>query len=284
MNSLARVGVLAGLGALASAGHAHIGYTNRDFGTLVNGSNKTIATQTVSSNYGWADASDLGLVFDSALALSRDASNDETTSGVGIDNLYLGDSHKARAFRLHLDGTLAVTVTATKRDAGSGGAGLLPGFSVYKGLAAISPFSGSQSSADYDFSNASQAWRTSWAQAHVGNAYAFGATQGNWDALGDWYSGGDGDPSDGTDLSYFQFVGHGSDGNKDGDASTTLTLGPGDYSIFVGGGDIGNKGSADAAKTYGLTLNVSAVPEPQAAVLMLLGLPVLALRRRGARG
>ena len=73
------------------------------------------------------------------------------------------------------------------------------------------------------------------------------------------------------------------DGNGDGVASKTLTLGPGDYSLFVGGADIANKGTSDAAKTYGLSLSVSAVPEPQAALLMLLGLPVLALRRWAGR-
>jgi len=65
-------------------------------------------------------------------------------------------------------------------------------------------------------------------------------------------------------------------------ATATLTLGPGDYSIFVGGDDIAAKSATDAIKAYGVSLTVSAVPEPQAALLLLLGLPLVLRRRRDA--
>ena len=92
---------------------AHISYTGRDFGTLVDGSNVTIATQKVTSNYGWADASDQSLVFDSTLASTARQDEAAFVSGTGTDDLYLGDSHKGKAFKLHLDTKLSVTLSAS---------------------------------------------------------------------------------------------------------------------------------------------------------------------------
>jgi hypothetical protein len=278
------IAIALSLGAASS--FAHIGYGGRDFFNVVNGTNATIANQTITGNYGWADASDMSLVFDANLAMMRSlglaagADIDEIPVGLGVDNLYLGDSHKGRAFRLHLDSTLTVTFSAmAKANATlSSIGGLLPGFSVYKGLAYVAQDPPPQASADYDFSVASQAWRTTWAKANVGAAYDLGATQGNWNALGDWQTGGDGDNA----LSSFMYVGSAYDSDMDGEASTTLLLGPGDYTVYVGGADIGNKGTVNANSRYGLSLNVSAVPEPQTWLLMLLGAPLLARRLRRA--
>lgn len=278
------IAITLALGAASS--FAHISYSGRNFGNVVNGTNATIANQAVSGNYGWIDASDMNLAFDANLATMRSlglaagADIDDIAVGLGVDNLYLGDSHKGRAFRLHLDSTLTVNFSAmAKANATlSSIGGLLPGFSVYKGLAAVAPFTAPQSSADYDYSAASKAWRTSWAQANVGAGFDLGATQGNWNALGDWQTGGDGDNA----LSSFQYIGSAYDSDMNGNASTTLLLGAGDYTIYVGGADIGNKGTANAIKSYGLSLNVSAVPEPQTWLLMLLGAPLLARRLRRA--
>lgn len=279
MSTLVRAGLLAALCTAAGTGQAHVSYSNRNFGNLVDGSIVTISNQTVPGNYGWIDAADSGLALDPGLG----------SSVVGADNLALGDSHKARAFRFHLDTTLTVTFAAAANATAtpSSLAGLLPGLSVYQGLAAVSPFAAPQTSADYDFNAASVAWRTTWAQAHLGASYDATATQGSWNAMGDFKMGGDGDPA-GVDsaLSSFALKGYAWDSDLDGDASLTLTLGPGDYSIFVGGVDIASKGTLTASSPYGLALTVSAVPEAPAALLMLLGLPVL-LRRRSvttARG
>jgi hypothetical protein len=268
----------------AASSFAHISYSGRNFGNVVNGTNATIANQAVGSNYGWADASDMSLAFDANLATMRSlglaagADIDEIPVGLGVDNLYMGDSHKGRAFRLHLDSTLTVTFSAMAKANATASSigGLLPGFSVYKGLASVAPHAAPQTSADYDYSVASQAWRTSWAQANVGAAFDLGATQGNWNALGDWQTGGDNDNA----LSSFMYVGSAYDSDMDGDASTTLRLGPGDYTVYVGGAEITNKGTANAVRSYGLSLNVSAVPEPQTWLLMLLGAPLLARRLR----
>lgn len=265
--ALAAVALVASLPA-----HAHISYSNRNFGALVDGSNITIATQSVSSNYGWADASDESLVFNSTLATTARTDESSFISGTGTDDLYLGDSHKGRAFKFHLDSAQQVTITAAARN----NSGLTPAFSVYQGLAAASPFTAPQTSADHDFAPASQAWRTTFAQTAAGASYGYLATNGSWNAKGDWAVGGDGEVAgDTAALSYFTFLGYGATTVANGSASTTLTLGPGDYTIYLGGNSIASKSVADSAQAYAFTLGVSsvaAVPEPSTAALALLGL------------
>lgn len=105
---------------------AHVSYTGRNFGAFdSNGGSTTISNQTASGNYGWAD---------------------------GLDADF-GDSHRLRAFRFTLTDTVNVTFTveanptATPTSVG----GLLPGFSIYSGLAHLPPFQ-----ADHDFSVATR--------------------------------------------------------------------------------------------------------------------------------
>lgn len=258
---------------------AHVSYSGRDFGTLVEGTSASIATQKVTSNYGWADASDDSLVFNSTLATTPRTDEAAFVSGTGTDDLYLGDSHKGKAFKLHLDGTLNVSITASALN----NSGLTPAFSVYQGLAAASPFTAPQTSADHDYAQASQAWRTSFAQGAAGPAFNYLATNGSWNAKGDWALGGDGDPTgDDAALDHFQFMGFGATTTANGVASTTLTLGPGDYTVFVGGNDITSKSLADSAAGYALALSVSAtaVPEPASKAMALIGLAGLLVVRR----
>lgn len=107
---------LLALGAAAPAARAHLTYSGRDFGSFTGlaDATATISNQAITGNYGWADAAD------------------------GV----LGDSHKARAFRLHLDSPALVTIsfeanpTATATSVG----GLIPASPVYQGLAAVAPF------------------------------------------------------------------------------------------------------------------------------------------------
>lgn len=257
---------LVALSATAPAAIAHIGYSGRDFGSF-NGSTDgsvTIANQAVTSNYGWADAAD------------------------GV----LGDSHKGRAFRFHLDSTaqVSISIEANPSATATSVGGLIPGFSVYQGLGAIAPFAPTQtdlpSSADHDFGPASVAWRTAWAQENLGVAYDSTATDGNWNALGSWKIGGDGDKAgDFSQLSSFIFKGFGVDYDLDGKAWLTTTLGAGDYTLFVGGADILNKGSATAGAAFGIkgTVSVTAVPEPGVATLAAMGAFALAFLPRRKR-
>jgi hypothetical protein len=205
-------------------------------------------------------------------------------SGTGTDDLYLGDSHKGKAFKLHLDTTLSVTFTAASRN----NSGLTAAFSVYQGLAAASPFTPPQTSADHDYAPASQAWRTTFAQNVAGSSYNYLATNGSWNAKGNWALGGDGDPAGvPSALDVVQFIGFGATTLADGTATTTLTLGPGDYTVFLGGNNIAGKSLADSIKPYAFTLGVSAttpVPEPESLALALTGLVTAAALRRRPRG
>ena len=88
--------ILVACGILAIAGTkalAHVGYSGRDFGTLMynsDGSSKTvtIATQTISSDFGWADATDTDW----------------------------GDSHRGRFFRFTLSEAGNVQIIAQRND------------------------------------------------------------------------------------------------------------------------------------------------------------------------
>ena len=250
---------LLGLACLATAAQAHLTYSGRNLGSFTGTEavTATIANQAVTGNFGWADAADANL----------------------------GDSHKARAFRFSLSSETWVTITASaKADAtASSIGGLLPGFSVYSGLAAVSPFMGTQTGADHDGAEASLAWRTAWAQANLGVAFDHEDTDGSWNAQGNWRIGGDGDVAgNDAELSSFVLQGFSFDENTDGTTTGTFQLPAGDYTILVGGNDIANKTSADAGKAYGLslTLNITPVPEPSSGTLVALGAGALFLKAR----
>jgi hypothetical protein len=236
---------------------AHVTYTGRDFGAfsgLTNGTS-TITNQTVTGNYGWADAAD------------------------GV----LGDSHRGRAFRFHLDNAAFVTLTvsanpnATPTSLG----GFTSAFSIYSGLAAIAPFPPSQTtnppSADHDFSAASVAWRTWWVQQNLDtNATDESATDGSWNAVGDWKIGGDGDlPGDFSQLSSLAYKGSAKSSISGGTISGSFALSAGDYTIFIGGNDLANKTSGTALSGYGIsaTLAVSSTPSLAIAQKIFIRLP-----------
>lgn len=248
---------IAGLAvAISAPAMAHISYSGRDFGSFT-GLDTVGATKetNVTGNYGWADAAD--------------------------DDL--GDSHRSRAFRFHLDGAASVTISAKGIERTGGLGGLLPGFSVYSGLAhiAVPPAEG-----DHDTAATSLAYLAT-----------LGGTQpkeGAWYSLGDWKIGSESFP----DLSSFTFVGYAADGTvadfinpavvgdgaADGSVKGTFLLGPGDYSFFVGGVNYAGQpavGDTTRPPDFGLsvTLDVAPVPEPMTALLMTIGLGALGVAR-----
>ena len=251
---------LAGMASLPAM--AHVGYGGRDFGTFDNTyTTSTRTDQAVTGNYGWMD---------------------------GTDADY-GDSHKLRAYRFTLLEPANVKLTfkqATSQvtdhlgNVSTSQLGLLPGFSLYQGLAHIAPMK-----ADFDSADISRANRPD-------NA------EGSFRALTDWSIGNDPGDLNGTavpaSLSFFKYIGHaydgsgfGSDGAPDGVVSHTfMNLAAGDYSVFVGGADYFAQDIANPnfESKYGVTgtLIAGAVPEPETYAMLLAGLALLGtvIRRR----
>lgn len=243
--------------ATAVLSSAHIGYTGRNFNADPNFgvSTVSISNQTVTGSYGWAD---------------------------GTDTDY-GDSHKLRAFRFTLTYDAAVTITVRDTAIGStSSAGLLPGFSLFSGLAHLTP-----KPADHDGSAMSIANRPA-------------GTEGSFLALQTWSLWNDGpefNPAygpaeetvfafrgyavDGTAANFGSTPGITGDGQADGFVSGTFLLSPGDYTLFVGGADYA-AGAAGASTSYGIntSLTVTPVPEPAAPLLSLLTAATLLTRRR----
>ncbi len=242
------VGGLTTLAACLLAGtaaHAHVSYTGRNFGAFsgLTNASAAITNQTCTGNFGWADAAD------------------------GV----LGDSHKGRAFRFHLDNTALVTLTVAANPAATGTSlgDLTPAFSIYGGLAGLAPYAvgwtNYPGSADHDFGAASLVWRAWWEQQNIGgdgttNSFA---TDGSWNALGNWQIGGDGDlPGDFAQLSSFSYKGSAASTNSGGTVSGTFALPAGDYTIFVGGNDPANKTSGTAALARGISATLTVAPAP----------------------
>ena len=228
----------------SNVAQAHLSYSGRDFGSYTGLSfgSLTITNQTVTGNYGWADAAD------------------------GV----LGDSHRGRAFRFHLDNAAFVNlaVSANAKATTNSLGGLIPAFSIYSGLAAIAPFAASQTTnapgADHDGSVAAAAWRTSWVKQNLNpDATDPSPTDGSWNALGDWKIGGDGDlPGDFNQLSSLIYKGSAAASGSANTVSGSLMLPAGDYTIIIGGNDIANKTSGTALSPHGISATLSVGPNP----------------------
>jgi hypothetical protein len=249
--------ILALLVASASSARAHLTYTGRSFGTFsgLELQSNTITGQTTPNNWGWADGTDVDF----------------------------GHSHQMRFFRFALQNTALVTITVTAVDPGL----MLPGFSIYAGLAHPSPL---------DYENEI--------------TFEYLATlpgpkkEGGFNALGTFRLGND-DSLTYEQLSTFTYMGHAADGTAanygnaaailgDGVADGTVTrsfeLPAGNYTLAVGGANYGGQGSGpptvdganDGADIVpdGVIVEVSVVPEPGVVITTLAGLGFLAIRRR----
>jgi len=226
--------------------HAHISYTGRDLGTY-NAPGSATINQNVSSNYGWADASDADW----------------------------GDSHRGRYFRFTLNAPFTVTITATGNAAASGTtfAALAPGFTLYSGLAPAAAHDYSDVSEAHRLATASGPTEGSW---RVLNDFTIGNDSGVLATM--TYIGhavdGPAMPMGWTPTGMIA-----GDGVVDGMVSKTFTLGGGTYTIGVGGVDYAaqSPSNLDALKSYGVSMNlaVAPVPEPASYALMLAGLACL---------
>jgi hypothetical protein len=253
---------------LISAGHnasAHISYSSRNFGTLqVGGSAVVIGNQTISSSFGWADATDTNW----------------------------GDSHRGRFFRFTLDRTASVIVTVSRNNLGNQTVGngtansFLPAVSVYSGLA--------QGTVTVNQTVGNVTVTRTEALAHDSSALSVSSRgdgkEGSFRALANWSIGNEptyntaGDPTsgiliperlvtftyigsaaDGTPANYGNFTINATDfvgdGNADGFLTTTfLDLPPGNYSIFVGGADYAAQDvQVGTFPTYGVFVSAQAI-------------------------
>lgn len=224
---------------LASAATAHISYSNRNLGTLTN-SPTTISNQTVSSSFGWADATDSDY----------------------------GDSHRGRFFKFHLNEPADVQITVQRNTLGTGPQGtFLPAFSVFQGLGQDAP-----EQQGHDASALSVASRPPGTEGSM-------RALTNWSVGNDPTYVVPNDPLSGTlyaaRLAYFTYEFHAADGSAanygaepgilgDGTADGTVTgwhhLDAGDYSLWIGGANYaGQLTEGPTFVTFGVTVTAQIV-------------------------
>lgn len=331
--------VAAGLLAGLSTASAHISVTGRTFDgnpltpspafEPIDGGSFSINTQTISSGFGWADATDANW----------------------------GDSHRTRVFKFTLASTQTVAITIARNLNGTGPNGtFLPAFSLFQtpayqaethdsGAPTVSYLTGlfgtgavgesfvnTNGSAGWEVGdpfvdggalngtwdlgeqytdlNGSSVWEfgdsftdTNGNGVFDGRGLGGSGKEGAFSALSPWKIYQDVSPfaemffdtlighaADGTAANYGNAVGINGDGVADGTVTETFTdLAAGDYYFLVGGADYAAQNSADVLaggtsfRTYGVDVNVTAVPEPTSAALLGLSAVGLALVRRPRR-
>ena len=263
--------ILVACAVLAIAGTkalAHISYSNRNFGTLIISADVSNTTQTISSGFGWADATDADW----------------------------GDSHRGRFFRFTLTTRASIMISVTRGGSGvqTGVAGtFLPAISLFAGLAQVAP-----EAAAHDSSTLSIASRPDGAEGSFRSLT-------DWSIGNDDTYNTKGDPTSGVlyaaRLANFTYIGHrvdgtsanygnaaGIDGDGVADGSVTASfnnLAAGDYSLFVGGANYDaqlTETGPTTYPTYAFTATVQTVPEPSTWALLALGGAALgvALRKK----
>lgn len=233
---------------LAGAAQAHVTY--QDFGSFsgLTSSSVTVSNAVATGNYGWADAADADW----------------------------GDSHKAKWFSFTLQNAAMVTFSAaTKADAtATSVGGFLPAFSLYRGLAptTVDPVNPVVTYKSYDTSAVTLAYRAT---------LPF-ATEGAWNALGDFELG-----NDYGAIGHLTYIGSVANAGAASLASQTFSLGAGTYSLLVAGADYAAQDTSNpllvAKYGFSASLDVAAVPEPSSYALMAVGVALLGVAARRAR-
>ena len=239
--------LLAGVSA-----EAHVSYAGKEFGTYSSTVSKsmTIPGFTIDTNAGWADGTDLDFA----------------------------NAHHVTFYRITLADPTLLQITVTASD--NGGAalgGILPGFTIYSGLAHLS------GGPDYDSNTVTKNYLATLGEPQP--------KEGAFRALTTWKMGNAAGVTE-ADLSTFTYVGHAVDGTAanfglvpgingdglaDGTVTGTFTLGAGEYSLVIGGADLPNE---TAAGNYGVTVTVATVPEPATVAFFSLGLAAVCSTRR----
>ncbi|NGZ94690.1 MAG: hypothetical protein CV089_00905 [Nitrospira sp. WS110] len=240
--------------------------------------------------------------FDGSVAATNNGSGTGVNSGTsgnygwidGADGDW-ADSHKVGYYAFTLTGPAAdVTLSFQRKANAFGGNGLIPGFTLYEGVA--------HGGEDHDFSIGSELIRAADCAATAGCT----TTEGSFRSLATFRITSDADPT-GTNPAVFTYIGHAYDGNNvtlpaansplydnnpylvpggdgvaDGVVSRTFhNLAPGNYMAFVGGVNY-NSQTNNAARGIGGTLTITPVPLPATVWLFgsgAAGLVGLARRR-----
>ena len=254
---------------LTATAHTTYGGTVRDLGpaggtitgaTLDSPYFKSINTQTVKGNFGWA------------------AGTLET----------LGDAHDIKAFRFSLAETGHVTIAVAGVSGGTGIEAFFPAFSIYSGLLHTG------AKADYDTATVTKDYLATLGGTQPKRG-AFNALQ-DWKMGNDPIYNIAGDPASGvltpaslSTLTYFGNAADGTsanygnagsingDGLSDGAVSASWWLPAGDYSLIIGGATLAG---ADLG-SYRINTSLTVIPEVSS--LLLLGLTGLGLVLRRHR-
>jgi hypothetical protein len=258
MHSSIPAAVLAAFMGTTLAVDAHISYSGRDFGSpVIDGPPVAITNQTVSSAFGWADATD--------------------------DDW--GDSHRGRFFRFTLTNTASIAITAERTTNGTGAAGtFLPAISLFAGLSHRGTNEGV-----WQETGTGPVYRVE-ALAHDGAELSTNSrpaqTEGSFRALTSWSIGNDptyvqagnpasgvliparlvtlnyiGHAADGTAGNYGSATGIQGDGNPDGRVTAHFDRLPeGNYSVFIGGADYAKQEAEPGPTfpTYGVAVHLRA--------------------------
>jgi MYXO-CTERM domain-containing protein len=175
------------------------------------------------------------------------------------------------------------------------GTRLLPAFSIFSGTAVASA---------HDGATVTKNFLTTTFGTSAGFGLDGSGKVGAFNALGNWSIGNDsgalssltyvGNVADGTSTNYGSAAGILGDGLADGFASGTFDLGPGTYSIFIGGANYGAGSTGYGVDPgpftnfgYSASLTVAPVPEPSTWALAAIGVAGAAAwrgrRRRASR-
>jgi PEP-CTERM motif len=282
---------------------AHIGWSgDRDFNTLVPYVTETSASRTVGGNFGWADATDANWGDSHRGAFFRFSLTETTTVQISAARRDVGTQTGSSntllpAFSLY---TVAGSPTSgTLHDSSPNTVGYLTG--LFGTGVAAETYTDSNSNG---FWNVGEPFVDTNANGILDKVSLGGSgKEGAVNALGDWTIYSDagafatfayvGNVADGTSANFGDAAGINGDGSADGYVSATFAdLAPGQYFIWVAGANYAAQMTDDesygplsnAYPTYGITVGVTAIPEPStftcAAGLAALGLVTLRRRRR----
>ena len=230
---------------IAPLAQAHVSYSGRDFGTFdgLNAASATISNQTVSGNFGWADAADADW----------------------------GDSHKVRWFKFTLTNAAEVTLTAAANPTATPAAigGLIPAFSLYAGVAPSAAHDGTSTTLAYrsTLGFATEGALNTLGNFQIGSETAIAQLTFIGHALDGVGYLGDGSANGVTSKTFSLAAG-----------TYSLVLGGGDYLA-----QLTSNPNFASAYGLSASLNISAVPEPTSWAFALTGIAAVGaarLRRR----